>query len=166
MTKRRMVMVAMFAALTALLSQVVIPIGTVPMNLALVSVFIAGGLLGWKDGAMSQIIFALMGLVGLPVFAGFRGGVGAMLGPTGGFIIGYILCAAISKKSMLAGLAATYAMGLSWYMFIMGAGFVDAIMVCVIPFLIGDFVKIMAAKAIVRRMQNGYKRNQGVNESV
>ncbi|OPX42659.1 biotin transporter BioY [Ruminiclostridium hungatei] len=71
---KELALCALFAAMTAILPQISIPIGPVPLNLAHISTFIAAGLLGAKSGALSQIIFAFTGAVGLPVFSGFMGG--------------------------------------------------------------------------------------------
>ena len=85
----------LFAALTAICSWISIPLGftPIPMNLATLAVFLAGGLLGPKYGAVSITVYALAGAVGIPVFAGFRGGFSVLAGPTGGYIIGYIAAA-------------------------------------------------------------------------
>ena len=87
----------LFAALTALCSYINIPLGftPVPMNLATLSVFLAGGLLGMKYGTLSMAVYVLMGAAGIPVFAGFQAGIGILAGPTGGFLAGYILAAFI-----------------------------------------------------------------------
>ena len=156
-----MVKIALFAALTAVLSQIALPIGPIPINLALISVFMAGRLLGWKYGAMSQIVFVLLGLIGLPVFAGFGGGIGTLAGPTGGFIISYIPCAALAGKNrMVAGLAIVYTLGISQYMYITDAHILDAIAVCILPFLIGDFIKIILSNILVKRIRRSLHGNQ------
>ena len=93
MKTTKLVTCALFAALTAILSQIAIPIGPVPINLATFSVFFAGALLGAKAGALSQLVYLLLGIVGLPVFSMFRGGPGVLLGPTGGYLAGYVLAA-------------------------------------------------------------------------
>ena len=94
MTKDLAIM-AFFAALTAICSQIQIPLPYVPINLALFSVHLCGLLLGSKRAVLSQSVFLLLGLIGLPVFAGFKGGPGVLFGKTGGYIIGYLLCALI-----------------------------------------------------------------------
>ena len=90
---RSLILCALFAALTAVLSQIAIPIQPVPVNLATFSVFVAGGVLGAKRGAISQAAYVLLGVIGLPVFASFSGGMGILLGPTGGYIVGYVAAA-------------------------------------------------------------------------
>lgn len=163
---RMMSMCAMFAALSGVLSQIAVPIGPVPITLTHISVFISAGLLGVEYGTISQVLFVLMGAAGLPVFARFSGGMGVLLGPTGGFIIGYVLCAMVmglliqrfgSSRialvcAMMAGLLCSYFAGTLWYMFIMEATLVSALMTCVVPFLIGDLVKILLSFWLIRRL--------------
>lgn len=155
---------ALFAALTAVLSQVVIPIQPVPINLATFSVFLAGALLGGKLGAVSQGVYVLLGAVGVPVFTMFRGGVGVLVGPTGGYIIGYVLAAGligfIAERygnkiyvlllAMFAGFLAYMATGTCWYMFCMKTRLVEALMACVVPFLFFDVLKMIAAAVLTR----------------
>lgn len=163
---RELAMCALFAALTAVLSQISVPVGPVPVNLALISVFVAAGLLGARYGALSQVVFVLMGAVGLPVFAGFMGGISGVLGPTGGYIVGYIACAFVtglitgrfgksmkaSVLAMCAGLIVTYTMGTLWYSYVTQTGFVAALSLCVVPFLPGDALKIVLSAVLVKRL--------------
>lgn len=81
-----------FAAVTAICSFITIPLGftPVPVNLGTLAVFLTGGLLGKKYGTVSMVVYVLLGAAGVPVFSGFRGGIGVLAGPTGGYIIGYI----------------------------------------------------------------------------
>lgn len=155
---------AFFAALTAVLSQIAIPIGPVPINLATFSVLLAGALLGAKWGAASQAVYVLLGAVGVPVFAMFKGGPGVLFGPTGGYIAGYILaawlvgllCERFGNKiyllalAMLAGFFSYMAVGTCWYMFSMKTGLAAALMACVVPFLLGDALKMALAAALAR----------------
>ncbi len=163
-----MVLCALFAALTAVLSQLSIPLPftPVPINLATLAFFIAGGLLGPVFGAVSLTVYAILGAVGLPVFAQFTGGIGIILGPTGGYILGYIagafLTGLIAKRlsqsfwgnilAMTAGMAVCYAMGTAWFMISTGTGLLAALGMCVIPFLIGDALKILCAAFLVQRL--------------
>ena len=89
-TVKDMVLCALLAAMTGILSQIGIPIGEIPINLALFSVYLAGGLLGSYKGAVSMVVYVMMGAVGLPVFSNFRGGLSVLAGPTGGYILGYL----------------------------------------------------------------------------
>lgn len=159
---------AIFAAMSAILSQISVPIGIVPVNFVHISLFLAGGLLGWKWGTVSQLVFVLMGALGLPVFSGFAGGLGTVLGPTGGFILGYLFCTAAtgavvgrfgaSPKSLLAaillGWILTYIPGVAWYMYITGAQSLPAALLLVwLPFIPGDMVKSILAAVLLRRLK-------------
>lgn len=170
---QKLVLCAMMAAITAVCAQVAIPIGPVPINLAMLSVFVAGGLLGAGAGAVSQTVYLLVGLLGVPVFSGFSGGPGVVVGPTGGYIVGYIAAAwltgllvghlAVRENgklrvpvvvlAMAAGLATCYALGTAWFLAVTGAGLWYALTVCVIPFLAGDALKIAVATLLVCRLR-------------
>jgi biotin transport system substrate-specific component len=162
-----LILCALFAALTAVLSQVAIPIGPVPINLATFSVFCAGALLGPRLGALSQLIYVLLGAVGVPVFTMFSGGVGRLVGPTGGFIVGYVAAAWIVGMlagrwgdkfpmlilAMVAGAASYFLLGTLWYMISTKSGLIQALMACVIPFLPGDALKMILAAILTLRMR-------------
>ncbi len=159
-----MVLTGLFTALTAIFSQIIIPIGAVPINLALLAVFLCGGILGAKRGIISILIYILLGIVGVPVFAGFKGGFSTVVGPTGGFIVGYILIAfavgITADKfgrgflpmtiSMVIGLLLCYALGTVWFMVIMKQGLIAALLCCVVPFILGDAAKIAASVLIIK----------------
>lgn len=166
---RNMVLCAMCAAITCVLAPLSIPLaGGVPVSLATFAVMLAGVLLGGTPGAVSQLIYVLLGAVGLPVFAGWTGGLGNVLGMTGGYIIGYIplawLTGLIYKKhaaspnkaekygfmiaGMLAGNIALYVLGTAWFMFVTGMGLGESLAACVIPFIPGDFIKMAAVMII------------------
>ena len=129
---RNITVTAMFVALTIVLSQIAIPLPftDVPLSLATLAVFLSGAVLGPARGAAAQGIYVVMGLAGLPVFANFSGGFARVLGPTGGYIWGYVVAALfigliISKAgrrfwaypaAMVTGLAGCYALGTAWYM--------------------------------------------------
>lgn len=161
-----LVFYAAFAALTAVLAQFSIPIGPVPICLATFGVYLAGGILGAFGGTVSQVVYLLLGAVGLPVFAGFSGGVSALAGPTGGYLVGYVVCAWIigvfsgrfGKKilplaaAMILGTAACYFLGTAWFMFVTKRGLAESLVLCVLPFLPGDAAKIILAVALVPRL--------------
>jgi biotin transport system substrate-specific component len=161
---------ALFAAMTAVLSQVAIPMPWgVPYNLALVAVYMAGGLLGAKRGTAGMTAYVLLGAMGAPVFAGFTGGLGRLLGPTGGYIGGYILTALAiglaadrwgrSVKVMLPAMTAAtllliYLPGTAWFV-VYSAGehsFGAALSLCVVPYLPGDAVKIALSGFLVSKL--------------
>lgn len=163
---KNLVLCALFASLNAVLSQISVPIGPVPINLTHISTFVAAGLLGARYGAMSQMVYVFMGAVGLPVFSGFMGGMNRVLGPTGGYIIAYIGCAYAagliidrfgkSIISMMAGIYTgwiiTYAFGTLWYVWITQTGFIAALTVCVFPFLPGDTLKTILSLWLIKRL--------------
>ena len=93
-----LVLTGIFAAIVTICSWITVPLPftQVPINLAVLGVLLAGSCLGGKYGSLSILIYILLGAVGIPVFAGFGAGLGTLAGPTGGYIVGYILCAAIA----------------------------------------------------------------------
>lgn len=166
LTTRALVLCALFAALTAICSQLAIPLQPVPINLATLSVFLAGGLLGAKYGALSQAVYVLLGAVGVPVFSGFRSGVGTLLGPTGGYLLAGPLVAAIiawisryvkknalgvviQAAALVAGLAVCYLGGTAMYCALNHISFLQGYLLCVQPFLFADLCKIVAAMLIL-----------------
>ena len=166
-TVKDMVLCALLAAMTGILSQIGIPIGEIPINLALFSVYLAGGLLGSYKGAVSMVVYVMMGAVGIPAFSNFRGGLSVLAGPTGGYILGYIFAAlAVGMMStywgdsfwklavgMTGGLALCYLFGTVWFVLLTGKGLVAALSACVVPFLPGDAVKIISAAILVPELK-------------
>ena len=166
---RNMVLCALFAALTAICSQLVIPIGPVPINLATFVVFAAGAVLGSRLGAVSMAGWALMGTLGVPVFTMLRSGPGVLLGPTGGYIVGYIPAAFLTgllvetfnqdNKSlpyllaMAVGMITYFGLGTAWYVYSTNTPLLQALMVCVVPFLPGDFLKAGLATVVAKRLR-------------
>lgn len=166
MSLQRMILVSLFAALLAISSQFSILIFLVPHTLQIFFVLLAGLILGAKDGAVSVALWILLGVFGLPVFAQGKAGFGVLLGPTGGFLIGFILCAYFvgyvteqnplrllrTIMAMLAGLFLVYLVGcvgfLIVFQFILHKPMTieQALTITVVPFLPFDMVKsIMAA---------------------
>lgn len=162
----KMLYSTLFAALIGIMSQIIIPLPFIPINMALFGVFLAGALLGPVHGSLSIIIYCLLGVVGAPIFAGFRGGVSHLLGMTGGFIVGYIFTAFITglftrkqkSKPRLAiatsiGLLMCYATGSLWFMFVTDYNLKSTIIYCIAPFIIGDVIKIVLAIMLVSRLK-------------
>lgn len=168
-TLQNLTLCALFAAITAVLSQVSVPLPWgVPLNMGLVGVYTASGLLGAKRGTAGIFVYVLLGAAGLPVFAGFRSGPEALFGATGGYIAGYILTALAiglaadrwgrSVKTLIPAMAVgtllTYLSGTVWFVY-MYAGkysFGAALTLCVVPYLIGDAAKIILSSMIVERV--------------
>ena len=179
MSTKRLVLCAATAALTCVLAPISFFIGTaIPVTLATFAVMLAGVLLGGRCGALSQLIYLLLGIVGLPVCAGWTPALPRLTGPTGGYLIGYLplafLCGAIytawgrnstgAKKyaaltgGMLLGTAALYAFGTVWFCVWSGADALYALSVCVVPFLPGDAIKILAVALIAPRLEKAIDR--------
>ena len=168
---RSLVLCALMAALTAICSQIQIPLPMIPINLALFAVHLSGALLGWKYGALSMVVYALLGVIGVPVFAGFGSGPAVLFGKTGGYAIGYILAAlltalltkALGRKfwslcvAMVVGCAACYVLGTIWFMILTGADLVSALGWCVLPYLPGDAVKIALAAVLTMQLDKRLK---------
>lgn len=160
-----MVFCALLAALMAVLSQLVLPVGPVPFNLATFGAFLAGMLLPPAAAAGSMAVYWAMALVGLPVLAGMKGGPAALFGPTGGYVAGYIviaLCTSVGLRKkgfpgavlgMAAGLAACYALGTAWFMLASGTGLWQSLMLCVIPFLPADAAKAAGAVLLAGQLR-------------
>ncbi len=162
---KNMVRCGLFAALTAVLSQIAIPLPFTPVaiNAAGLSALLAGGLSGAGYGGLSQLIYLLMGAVGLPVFSGFSGGIGVLLGPSGGFLIAYPLCSILtgyilSKNRKIAALVSgtlvCYVLGTIQFCIVTSLPLAAAVAACVLPFLPGDILKIILAYNIFSRLGN------------
>ncbi|MBQ6315667.1 MAG: biotin transporter BioY [Mogibacterium sp.] len=162
---------AMFAAVMAVCSWISIP-AAVPFTLQTFGVFLAVGLLGGKRGTLAIAVYLLLGAVGLPVFAGFSGGLGYMMGATGGYIVGFLFSALVMwlieklfgnslpvlAASMILGLIVCYAFGTAWFMTVYtkntGAiGLGTALGWCVIPYIVPDVIKIILATLLSRRLR-------------
>ena len=182
---RNLVLCAMCAAITCILAPLSIPLaGGVPVSLATFAVMLSGVLLGGPLGALSQLIYVLLAAVGLPVLAGWTGGLGIVLGMTGGYIIGYIPCAwltgLIYKKygvtakkpvkilsmilGMTAGNIALYVIGTAWFMFITEMTLKASLTACVIPFIPGNIIKMAAVIIIGLPVEKAIRRTAYANE--
>ena len=91
-----MAVTALMTAVTCIVAPLSIPIGPVPISLTNFAIYLSLYILGWKKGTVSYLLYLLLGLVGLPVFSGFSGGIAKLAGPTGGYIIGFIPMAIIA----------------------------------------------------------------------
>ena len=163
---KKMIFCSLFAAICAIFSQISIPAGFTVISLATAAFFIAGGLLGAKLGTLSIAIYIALGAVGLPVFSNFRGGISHLVGPAGGYIIGYLVGALViglivQKQNkfwlyciaMLAGIAVCYTLGTAWYIYITKNPLGVSLMSCVVPFIPGDLIKIALSAWLCRRLK-------------
>lgn len=150
--------------LLALFSQLSIPLGFTPVPLTLQSfaVLLMGGLLGSKRGAAAVILYLVEGAVGLPFFAGGRSGFAALVGPTGGYLVGFVIAAFLigyllehtthlSFKRALAAIAlggsVILVVGTLWLASFIGVN--NAFHLGVLPFFVGDALKVIAAASFV-----------------
>ena len=154
------------AALLAISAWISIPMPQVSFTMQSFAVFFLLGLLGGRLGTVSIGIYLLLGLVGLPVFSGFRGGVGVLLGVTGGYIWGFLLAGLlywavtavfgqttrIRLAAMILGMAACYVCGTLWYQQLYGGSFWAVITACVLPYLLPDGAKILLALSLAGRL--------------
>ena len=156
--------IAMSAAIMAVCAFISVPIG-VSVTMQTFGVLTVSALFGARIGVISVMVYLILGAVGLPVFSGFRGGLGHLMGPGGGYLFGFILTALIvgllSKKkislwiSMAAGVAVCYVLGTLWYAILYGAGksFFEIALVCALPFIPFDIVKIALSVIAVKRLK-------------
>ncbi len=157
---KNMTLAALFAALTAVCAWISIPVGDVAFTMQTFAVFLTLGLLGGKWGAVSILIYLLLGAAGMPVFSGFRGGIGALVGVTGGYLWGFLAAALIywvlerfgKLPAMVAGQAVCYLCGSLWFAVYSGGGMGLILLRCVVPYLIPDGVKIGLAYTLSRRL--------------
>ncbi len=166
---------ALFATLTAIFSQISIPLPftPVPINLATLAILLAAALLGVKHAVLSQLLYLLLGLCGLPVFAQFSSGAGILLGPTGGYLIGYLLIALVCGLLMeqknkgnlrffpipfifCIGIFFCYAAGTWWFMYSTHTPLLPALLSCVLPFLPGDALKIITASILTKKLKQNF----------
>ena len=139
-----------------------LPVSPVPISLGILGIFFSVYVNGWLWGTISVLIYLLIGFVGVPVFANFTSGAGKLLGPTGGYMIGYLLISLIAGYfiekfenkillhiiGMILGTAACYFLGTTWLMISLKMSFTAALMAGVIPFIPADVIKMAIAVAV------------------
>lgn len=168
LTLYQMSVCAIMAALMCVLGPMSVPIGVVPVSFTNLVIYIAVILLGTKLSTVSYVVYLLLGMVGLPVFSGFQGGLGKLAGPTGGYLIGFILmtiiCGIFYEKSngnviitglgMIAGTIIAYVFGTIWFVIEMDCEVSYALTVCVFPFIPFDLIKIVIAIFLGKTVKN------------
>ncbi len=162
---RSMVLTAMLAAIICVLAPISLPIGPVSVTLGTFAVHLSACVLGWKRGTVSILLYLCIGAIGLPVFSNFSGGLAKLVGPTGGYLAGYIplalivgLCAGrlaspwldrgLTLIGMAVGETAMYVLGTAWYCFATETPAAAALAICVYPFLLVDALKMAAVLVI------------------
>lgn len=162
---------ALFTALMCICGPLSVPIGPVPVSLTNLVLYFAIMVLDTKKTFISYLIYLLIGVIGLPVFSGFQGGLGKVVGPTGGYLVGFLLMVLIGgimmEKTkanivltivgMILGTAACYVLGTIWFVLIMNYEVGPALALCVWPFIPFDLVKIVVAvpvgKVVRKRLE-------------
>ena len=155
-----MVLCSLLAALTAICAWIAIPLPGISFTMQTFAVLLTLGLLGGRWGSVSILLYLLLGIVGLPVFTGFRGGAAALLDPTGGVLWGFLACGltywAAEKlgklPAMVAGMMVCYICGSWWFSLYAGVSMGAAAMACVLPWLIPDGIKLALAYSMAKRI--------------
>lgn len=165
---KQMLYCAMFAALTAILAQIKIDLpGLVPLTLQTMAIYLMSAMMKPKYAMISALVYVFMGAVGLPVFAGFTGGIGVLVGPTGGYIysfpiMAFVISRILVKKNgygyclfaMGIGTVLCYVIGTIWFMYVTNNTLMASLTWCVFPFLLGDGIKIILATSLFNKLPN------------
>ena len=155
------ILCGLMAAIMCILAPLSIPM-TVPVTLGTFVIFLMTYIMNYKYCLVSCVIYILLGMVGLPVFSGFSGGLGKIIGPTGGYILGYLfialICGYVNERfynkrgiqilGMLISLIVCYAFGTLWFSYQQNMSVGESLIVCVYPFVIGDICKIICAAIV------------------
>ena len=181
---RRLTLCAAMAAVMCVLAPISIPIGPISITGGTLAIYLAACLLGGKWGAAATLVYLLVGMVGMPVFSNYMGGAARLLGPTGGYLVGYLPMVLIAgaavelsmkkiqsgdKKSVVVALAVQflgmvlatavlYAFGTAWYCSQAGVGLRKALAACVLPFIPFDLMKTAVALAVGIPVRRGLER--------
>ncbi len=153
------VLVVVFSAFVALTAQVSLPLLPVPLTLQTLGVLFTGAVLGSKRGTLALLLYVAEGAIGLPVFAGGLSGIGVLIGPTGGYLVGFIVAAGVvgllaergwdrrligAALAMVVGNLVIYAFGVAWLTVVLG-DLRTALVQGMLIFIIGDLIKIVIA---------------------
>lgn len=163
---------SLMAAVMCVLGPLSIPVGPVPVSLTSFVIYLTVFLLGPKLSVVSCLVYLAIGAVGFPVFSGFQGGLQKLAGPTGGYLIGFVLTAftggIIIEKSnnsftkitgLFAATLITYLFGTLWFIFQTKCTFGYAITVCVLPFVLFDVIKIIIATLLGQSLRSALQKS-------
>jgi len=169
-----MTAIALMAAVICILGplSIPLPVSPVPISFTNLAIYFAVILLGWKRGTISYILYLLIGFVGVPVFSGFTGGPGKLVGPTGGYLIGFIFMAIIAGwfiekyegktvmyfVGMVLGTIVTYVFGTLWLAYVAGMSLKAALIAGVVFYIPGDVVKMIIAALVGGTIRNRLKK--------
>lgn len=162
--------IALFTAIIVICAWISVPVA-IPFTMQTFAIILVMGVLGGRRGTFAVVCYLLLGAVGLPVFSGFKGGIAALFGATGGYILGFLSSALIMwaaevlfgkstpviALSAILGLLSCYAFGTAWFMAVYargtgGMGVGAALMTCVVPYIIPDGIKTAAAVLLANRI--------------
>ena len=167
---REIAYTALGVALLIICSWLSVPL-TVPFTMQTFAVCLVAALFGLKIGMLAVAVYLLLGIAGVPVFAGFEGGLGYLLGATGGYLVGFLLTALVVRiaadkrgrgkkvliSAMVIGVLLCYALGTAWFVLVYTrtsgpVGVATALVWCVLPYVIPDIVKIVMAALLTNRL--------------
>lgn len=177
---REIAYLGLSVSLLAIGAWISLPIGEVPFTLQTLVVCLIGGLFGWWRGLIAVAVYILMGLIGIPVFAGFRAGTAVLFSSTGGYIFGFLFAVVLSGLAekikvkgflrwfviyfgMIVGLAVCYFFGTVWFIYVYNGGNATPITVggalikCVVPFIVPDLCKLAVAALLTVRLKKYIK---------
>jgi len=181
---RRLTLCAVMAAVMCVLAPISIPIGPISITGGTLAIYLTVYLLGGVWGAVSTLVYLLVGMVGLPVFSNYMGGVSRLAGPTGGYLVGYlpmallagavvqwsvrrfdekgkagvVMALSVQFAGMALATAVLYAFGTAWYCIQAGVDLQKALAACVLPFMPWDLVKMVVALAVGMPVRRGLER--------
>ncbi len=153
----------------AVCAWVSVPLGTLRLSMQMFGVFLTLGVLGGRRGTAAIAVYLLLGAVGVPVFAGFQGGIGVLVGATGGYLMGFLACGIVyglaqahgigKTGAMLLGLLACYCIGTLWYRFVYlpQGSLWAAVAQCVLPYILPDVLKLCLARLLLRRINKSIR---------
>lgn len=165
-----MILSSVFAAVMCIFSVITVPVGAVPISMGIFALVLTACVLKPKQAVSAAAVYILIGIVGLPVFSGFRSGISVIAGPTGGYVLAYIptamlisclasryaksVCAVIKLSAVsFLGVLVCYMAGTLQYMLITHVGAVEALLVCVVPFAVFDLLKCIAGAYLAYRIR-------------
>ena len=164
MSTRSIARCGVLVALLAASAWITVPLGPVPFTMQTFVLALLPQVLGTRDALFTVVIYLLLGTVGVPVFSGFQGGLGVLMGPTGGYLLGFAagmpVAGFVAHADMLprrargvaAGIALSYVLGTFQLMNVYGIDAPAALAVAVAPFVVPDVVKVVASVGVAERI--------------
>jgi biotin transport system substrate-specific component len=175
-----LVLIAAGAGLTGIAAQVVVPLWPVPITGQTLAVLIVGSTLGAVRGSLSMVLYAVLGIVGVPVFADASHGLNVVMGPTGGYIVGFIFAAALTGwlaqrqwdhrllkaiAAFVAGTVVTFVIGLPWLAASLSLNVEQTLQAGLYPFIVGGIIKALLAAGFIRVVWFGVHRADNARDT-